>query len=103
MFPSTPDGIRAPAPGAGSNGLDLARPQLPRITLLMAEAAQRYGIFVRDTAGNVAFYAQDPAQTGTNPYAGANGWFEGKAPQQLLAAFPWSRLELLKMELRSKP
>jgi hypothetical protein len=37
--------------------LDLASLKLPRFTLMLAEAAQKYGIFVRDTAGNVAFGA----------------------------------------------
>jgi hypothetical protein len=82
--------------------LDLASLKLPKVTLMMAEAAQRYGIFVRDTAGNVAFYAQDPTPTGTNPYTGPTGYFEGKTPQQLLAAFPWKSLQLLQMELHSK-
>jgi hypothetical protein len=80
--------------------LDLAALHLPRLTLMMAEAAQRYGIFVRDRSANVAFYAQDPIPTGTNPYTGAHGYFEGHL-SQLLASFPWSRLELLKMELHS--
>ncbi len=81
--------------------LDLAALHLPRLTLMMAEAAQRYGIVVRDTAGNVAFYGQDPTPTGTNPYTGVHGYYEGKTPQQLLAAFPWSHLQVLKMELHS--
>ena len=81
--------------------LDLASLHLPRVTLMMAVAAQRYGIVVRDTAANVAFYAQDPTPTGTNPYTGPHGYFEGRSPQQLLAAFPWSHLQLLKMELHS--
>ncbi len=79
--------------------LDLAALHLPRLTLMVAEAAQRYGIFVRDRAGNVAFYAQNPIPTGTEPYAGPHGYFEGKATRQLLAAFPWSHLQLLKMRL----
>lgn len=79
--------------------LDLASLHLPRLTLMMAEAAQRYGIFVRDSAANVAFVAQDPTPTGTDPYTGAHGYFEGKSPQQLLASFPWRYLQLLKMEL----
>jgi hypothetical protein len=49
----------------------------------------------------VAFYAQDPTPTGINPYSGTHGYFEGKSPQQLLEAFPWSHLQLLKMELHS--
>ena len=80
--------------------LDLAALHLPRVTLMMAEAAQRYGIVVRDSASNVAFYAQDPIPTGTEPYTGAHGYFEGHLAQ-LLAAFPWSHLQLLKMELHS--
>ncbi len=83
--------------------LDLDTLHLPRLTLLVAEAAQRYGIVVRDTGpSNVAFFAQDPTPTGTNPYAGPHGYFEGKTTtQQLLASFPWSHLQLLKMELHS--
>jgi hypothetical protein len=49
----------------------------------------------------VSFYAQDPAPTGSNPYIGAGGYFEGKYPSQILASFPWSHLQLLKMELHS--
>ena len=81
--------------------LDLATLHLPRLTLMMAEAAQRYGIFVRDSSTVVSFVAQDPTPTGTNPYTGAHGYFEGKSQIELLASFPWSHLELLKMELHS--
>jgi hypothetical protein len=81
--------------------LDLAALRLPRLTLMMAEAAQRYGIVVRDHTANISFYAQDPTPTGTNPYAGPNGYFEGKTPAQLLASFPWSHLQLLKTELHN--
>jgi hypothetical protein len=80
-------------------GLNLASLHLPRFTLMLAEAAQKYGIFVRDSAANVALYAQDPTPTGTNPYTGKTGYFEGKSPTQLLALFPWNHLQLLKMEL----
>ena len=83
--------------------LDLAALHLPKLTLMMAEAAQRYGIVVRDTARDVTFYGQDPTPTGTEPYIGAHGYYEGKTPQQLLASFPWSHLQLLKMELRRRP
>jgi hypothetical protein len=79
--------------------LDLASLHLPRLTLMMAEAAQRYGIIVRDGAGDVTFYAQDPIPTGTEPYAGPHGYFEGKTPAQLLASFPWSHLQVLRLSL----
>jgi hypothetical protein len=81
--------------------LNLAALHLPKLTLMIAEAAQRYGIFVRDGSPNVALYAQDPIPTGTNPYAGPHGYFEAKNPRELLASFPWSQLELLKMELHN--
>jgi hypothetical protein len=77
--------------------LDLAAMHLPRLTLMLAEAAQRYGIYVRDVAGNVAFNAQDPIG-GTNPYLGASGYFEGSYPRALLTSFPWGRLEYLAPE-----
>lgn len=79
--------------------LNLAKLHLPPITLKIAEAAQKYGIFVTDSSSVVEIKAQDPTPTGTDPYAGPNGYFEGKRPSQFLAAFPWSQLELLKMEL----
>jgi hypothetical protein len=79
--------------------LNLAALHLPRFTLMIAEAAQRYGIFVRSEAANVVLYSQDPVSTGTEPYTGPGGYFEGKYPSQLLASFPWSHLQLLKMDL----
>jgi hypothetical protein len=80
-------------------GLDLASLHLPPLTLTIAEAAQRYGIVVRDRAKIAHFFAQDPTPTGTNPYAGRAGYFEGQTPAQLLSRFPWSHLQLLAMEL----
>jgi hypothetical protein len=79
--------------------LKLASLHLPPLTLMIAEAAQRYGIFIRDKTANVAFYAQDPPPDRKNPYAGPQGYFEGQYPSQLLASFPWSDLQLLKMKL----
>jgi hypothetical protein len=82
--------------------LDLATLHLPKVTMMMAEAAQRYGIVVRDKAANVAFYGEDPIPTGANPYIGAHGFYEGKSAQRILEAFPWSHLQLLKMELHNE-
>ena len=80
--------------------LDLGALHLPRLTLMIAEAAQRYGIVIRDTvAGDVVFYAQDPTPTGTKPYTEPNGYYGGQSPRQFLASFPWRHLELLKMNL----
>jgi hypothetical protein len=80
--------------------LDLAALHLPPLTLMIAEAAQRYGIVVRDRAKVAHFFAQDPSPTGANPYVGKGGYFEGKSPAQLLSQFPWGQLQLLAMELR---
>lgn len=79
--------------------LELWKLHLPPLTLMLAKAAKRYGIFVRDIAGNVTFYGQDPTPTGSNPYEGPNGFFEGTYPARLLSTFPWARLQLLQMQL----
>jgi hypothetical protein len=79
--------------------LDLSALHLPRLTLMMAEAAQRYGIIVRDRSPNIAFFGQDPTSLGENPYLGASGYYRGLYPNQVLASFPWSHLQLLKMTL----
>jgi hypothetical protein len=79
--------------------LELWRLHLPPLALMIARAAKRYGIFVRDVAGNVTFYAQDPVTSGGNPYDGPNGFFEGTYPARLLSAFPWAHLQLLQMQL----
>jgi hypothetical protein len=82
--------------------LNIASLHLPKLTQMIAEAAQRYGIFVCLRGSNVGFYGQDPTPTGTNPYTGPNGYFEGKPPNQLMELFPWKHLQLLKMELHSE-
>jgi hypothetical protein len=79
--------------------LNLTALNLPWLTLMIAEAAQRYGIFVRDKAKVTQFFAQDPRPTGANPYGGEGGYFEGESPAQLLSSFPWDRLQVLWMEL----
>jgi hypothetical protein len=83
--------------------LDLASLHLPRLTLMIAKAAQRYGVFVRDRARVTHFFAQDPVSTSTEPYGGKTGYFEGRTPAQLLASFPWTHLQVLKMDLRHSP
>jgi hypothetical protein len=76
--------------------LNLASLHLPPLTLMLAQAAQRYGIIIRDKAGVVTFSAQDPTPTGTNPYPQLFGtpW-----PSTVLGSFPWSHLQLLHMTL----
>jgi hypothetical protein len=80
--------------------LNLAALNLPPITLELAQAAQRYGLIVRDVTHNAfQFYAEDPTPTGTDPYYSANGLFDGLPPWKFLPQFPWSHLQLLKMLL----
>jgi hypothetical protein len=78
--------------------LDLTKLHLPRVTRILAVAAQRYGIIVRDVSHHaVGFYAEDPTPSGTNPYVGAAGLYGGLRPWAFLPQFPWGRLQLLKM------
>lgn len=81
--------------------LNLTTLHLPKLVMMMAEAAQRYGIFIRDGAGRVQLFGQDPSALPTNPYTGPTGYFEGMWPTRLMAAFPWKELQLLKMELHT--
>jgi len=77
--------------------LDLDKLDLPPMTRMMAEAAQRYGIFVRDGAGVTAFYGEDPSPMRHNPYPSIYG---GQYPDHLLARFPWQHLQVLRLHLR---
>ncbi len=82
--------------------LDLSTMPLPPMTRILAEAAQRYGIVVRDTTNHaIGFYAEDPTRTGTEPYSGPDGLYGGLAPWNFLPQFPWGRLQVLKMTLCS--
>ena len=83
--------------------LDLSKLQLPPVTLMIAQAAQKYGLIVNDQTGSVvAFRAQDPTplmrEGQPNPYLKyfanpATGAYE--APTGFLAVFPWSHLQLV--------
>lgn len=70
--------------------LDIGSLRLPPVARMMAVAAQRYGIVVRDVSGAISFYAQDPRSLGFNPYPAL---FGGLRPDQILRRFPWNHLE----------
>jgi hypothetical protein len=89
-----PEGTRFRLPA----NLDLSTIPMSPVIRAMAEAAQRYGIVVRDRAGAVAFYAEAP--TGADPYPSL---FGGKLPSALLAQFPWAHLQTLRADLRRDP
>ena len=85
--------------------LDIPALHLPTFVQMMAEAAQRYGIIVRDqTKWEIGFWIEDPAAADTsNPFYDTNGDpsttgpFQGRWPNQLMGYFPWSALEVLRM------
>jgi hypothetical protein len=82
--------------------LDLDALKLHPFVRMMAEAAQRYGIVVRDKSSSVQFFAEDPAQFDQNPYGGIIGPQYPNETYKLLATFPWRHLQVLKMDLRSR-
>jgi hypothetical protein len=80
--------------------LDISSVNLPPLTRMIAVAAQRYGLIVRDGSTNVTIDGQvpeTPAQTAAwNQEMAASGF---KYWSQVLKSFPWSHLQLLQMSL----
>jgi hypothetical protein len=83
-------------------GVDLDKLKLSPIVRAMAKAVQRYGMVVRDTGSNVAFYAEDPGPSGSNPYGGERGLFDGRYPSALVREFPWRYVQALRTRLSSR-
>jgi hypothetical protein len=105
--------------------LNIAAMHLPKIVEMIALAAQRYGIIVRDQShADIGFFAEDPTQygarskTATDPYYGvmrdANGTpdrlhgapdphalFDGMWPSTFFRYFPWRSIQVLKMSLHA--
>jgi hypothetical protein len=92
------------APGAIPEGtrfrinphVNIASLHLPPIDRILAEAVQRYGMIVRDKAGAVALFAQDPTPLGHNPYYGAHGLFDDISPANIMRYFPWKYVQAVK-------
>ena len=59
---------------------------------MMVQAVRDYGLVIRDTAGSVTFYGEDPTQYGGDPY---NAYYGGKSLTDVMKEFPWSALEAL--------
>ena len=77
--------------------LDVGALQLPKLTRMIALAAQRYGFVVRDQTHNgISLFAENPSQFPGHPY---QRYFRGRTPPELLARFPWDRLQLVQMHL----
>jgi hypothetical protein len=63
---------------------------------MIARAAQRYGMVVRDqTHHGTSLWAEVP----TGPSHGLSAYLKGKTPSEVLASFPWDRLQVLDMHL----
>lgn len=73
--------------------VNIASLNLPPITRMLAQAAQTYGIVVRDKGGDVALFGQDPASMATNPWPQE---FENTYASVMLAHFPWADLEAVR-------
>lgn len=82
--------------------LDINTLNLPPMARMMAVAAQRYGMIVRDQTGHaISLFAENPGSASPNPYIAPGGFFGGPNPTAVMKAFPWDRLQLVKMDLRS--
>jgi hypothetical protein len=75
--------------------LNLSSLNLPPMVRMLAQAAQRYGIYVRDYSPTVAFIGQDPTTSayGSSLYGAA---YDGMSTAQLMQYFPWSHLQVVK-------
>lgn len=77
--------------------LDVADLHLPKLTAMIARAAQHYGLVVRDqTHHGTSFFGEVPTANAVHAY---KPYFRGRTPGQLLADFPWDRLQVLTMHL----
>ncbi|MEA2286263.1 MAG: hypothetical protein QOJ21_2306, partial [Solirubrobacteraceae bacterium] len=77
--------------------LNLNTLNLPPFVRTIADAAQRYGIILRDQAGAVTFYAEQPVSAKTDPYPAIFGHKDVMSQMKL---FPWARLQTLKTDMR---
>ncbi|MGY3443688.1 MULTISPECIES: hypothetical protein [unclassified Bradyrhizobium] len=88
------------------SSVDLDDLDMDPYAAMLARAAQRYGIVVRDTAGAVVFYAENPLSKGPDhPYYGIGGILQcpkGYAVaacypdgNNRLRGFPWHLLEAI--------
>jgi hypothetical protein len=70
--------------------LNIPSLHLPALDRMIAQAAQTYGIIVRDKAGAVSFYGQDPKTMATNPWPQA---FSNQYPNTYLSWLPWNHMQ----------
>jgi len=75
--------------------LDVDSLGLHPFVAMLAHAAQDYGLILRDKAGGVALFGEDPKGLDANPFDAA---LQGADPSALMRSFPWDRLQLLKTD-----
>jgi hypothetical protein len=79
--------------------VDLSTLPLTPIGRMVAEAMQQYGAFVRDTAGSVAVYAENPLRVMAggqdDPYT---AYYGGKPKYNQLDNIPWNQLQALPLD-----
>lgn len=78
--------------------LDVDALDLPTVTKLVAKAAQKYGIVVRDKTGgqSISLFAEQIPFGEPNVYGGPDGLLGGVPGWSLLGKFPWRKLELVR-------
>ena len=77
--------------------LNLKKLNLPPMTRMMAEAAQRYGDRDPRPGRSGRFLRRGSHSHGSNPYPRI---FGNQFPDQLLSKFPWRSLQVLKLDPR---
>ena len=88
-----PEGTRFRLPAS----LNIDALNLPRQVAMMAKAAQKYGMIVKDKSSVVAFTAEDPylysQKFGLDPYGYA---FDGVGASEIMKSFPWQYVQVVK-------
>jgi hypothetical protein len=80
--------------------LDIDSLSLHPVAKLLAQAAQRYGMVVRDrTRVSAQFFLESPDPGRPSPYTGRGGLYRGSAPWSILNGFPWRSVQVLPMRL----
>lgn len=70
---------------------------LSKLGRTIARAAQRYGMVVRDQTHHGTSLWVETAPPGSS--SGFGTYLKGKTPSDVLAAFPWDRMQVLRMNL----
>src|SRR5205085_11215776 len=88
-----PEGTRFRLPAS----LNIDALKLPRQVAMMAKAAQKYGMIVKDKSSVVAFTAEDPylysQKFSFDPYAYV---FDGIGASQVMKSFAWQYVQVVK-------